>query len=89
MLHDKVVQVSLLGWAEVLAHRNLRDLLSGRQRQGGRVRGFPSPSPLLRGEGKVGRRFTILAWIATRGEWVHEKRVWSEAGGMVKMSFTG
>ena len=47
MLHDKVVQVSLLGWAEVLAHRNLRDLLSGRQRQGGRVRGFPSPSQLF------------------------------------------
>ena len=43
VVHDKVVKVLLLGRAEVLARRNLRDLALGRQRQGSGVRGSPPP----------------------------------------------
>ena len=47
MLQDDLVQVVPLGRAEVLPHRDLRDLLPGRQGQGSGVGGCLLPPPPL------------------------------------------
>ena len=43
VLHDDLVEILLLGRAEVLPHRNHRDFATGRQHQG--VPGLEGPLP--------------------------------------------